>query len=589
MEKNYKLQNILRKELKLAEERARIFKLPEEKIINAILDYEQPASLVQSISKEDFYFLIHEIGPEDCLAIIALADASQWEYILDLEIWNRDRIDMVVLARWFELLHHADRHRLVRWLATEKSDFFEYCLFQNIEVRIRDEDETSSDFGDEYFTLDDIYYVRFKDDIHEDDTIDDEVKEQIKKSRDIISGMIHLLAEMDHMTYQKILLEAMTILPSEVEENIYRLKNVRLAEKGFLPYDDALGVYSPIKIEEIEKGDPKIFPSGMEEGKALPTLPIAYDMRGEDNYFAKALALIHSEEILNYIQIEFATLCNQIISADQRKIRGKDGLLIIMDKAHTYLSIGLEAFCSEKEVSSHSLSDIIKKHTLIEIFRFGYSKASNLKFKAEKWVRKSWFKSKGLPIGFWGEEQMGMLGGLLLQRPMFFDNYENGLLYREFKTIEEIRNLEDRLEELMDYDDLFSLISIDFSLFPNTYLNYKNLLLTLWACHYLEIENGRPLSIDELKDLFSVLWAEDKKDERHGRSIKISMKESFLNWLSNETGLKLHEISQRMAETLEVMFGEIEAEYGAVSIESLDPKYIHLFCLKDAGGDGEML
>ena len=58
------------------------------------------------------------------------------------------------------------------------------------------------------------------------------------------------------------------------------------------------------------------------------------------------------------------------------------------------------------------------------------------------------------------------------------------------------------------------------------------------------------------------------------------MKESFLNWISEKTGLNIYEITQRLGQTLENLFNDIESEYGAVAKKDLDPKYIYLFLVK---------
>jgi hypothetical protein len=59
------------------------------------------------------------------------------------------------------------------------------------------------------------------------------------------------------------------------------------------------------------------------------------------------------------------------------------------------------------------------------------------------------------------------------------------------------------------------------------------------------------------------------------------MKESFLNWFSDKTGLTHYEITQKLGQTLENLFNEIESEYGKVSGEDLDPRYIRLFLIEN--------
>ena len=58
------------------------------------------------------------------------------------------------------------------------------------------------------------------------------------------------------------------------------------------------------------------------------------------------------------------------------------------------------------------------------------------------------------------------------------------------------------------------------------------------------------------------------------------MKESFLNWLAGRSGMAAFDISERLGETLDRLFDEVEAEYQGVSSEDLDPRYILFFLVR---------
>jgi hypothetical protein len=204
----------------------------------------------------------------------------------------------------------------------------------------------------------------------------------------------------------------------------------------------------------------------------------------------------------------------------------------------------------------------------------GYGRALELKWRAEKWRERSWFKKQGLLLSFWGEQWLGILGGLLIKKPLFFDNYKTRGLYREFMCMEDIQATDNILSEIILFDDLFSLMAINPEPVTDRFLTYKNFILTIWARDYLGLPGDiEPLPIDEFKRLFDDLWADNKKPYK----IKRSMKESFLSWLSDRTGLANYEISRKLGHTLENLFSEIQNEYGKVSRKDLDPRYIDLF------------
>jgi hypothetical protein len=559
--------------------RKKIVSMSPENALNAILDSPQPAALIHSFSEEDFYFLIHDIGLEDSHPLLSLASAKQWEYIVDLEVWQKDRIELKSVTRWLDLLFKVDPDRFIKWFLDQKTEFMEFYLFKNIEVKIREENQDPSEFGNEFFTYDDMFYVRFLDDTFELETEESESDDTIKKDRNaFLSQFFKALASFDHITYQKLLLETCSVIPAETEEEAYRLRNVRLAEKGFLPYEEAIGVYQPLRPEDFNKQDTKVITADPDRKLFFPVPLYHSGMLDQKNLFTDALKKIEIDDVIEQIQTEFAGLSNLIISADRKNIREKQELKSIVKKVCGYLNIGFERLSPDNRApDAGHCALLIRNHPLSNIFKVGYGIALELKWKAEKWREKSWFEKQGLLLSFWGEQWLGILGGLLIKKPLFFDNYKTGVLYREFMSMEDIRATDNVLSEIILFDDLFSLMAINPEPVTDRFLTYKNFILTLWARDYLGLSGEiEPLRLDEFKRLFDDLWADKKKPYK----IKQAMKESFLNWLSDRTGFANYEISQKLGHTLENLFGEIQSEYGDVSRKDLDPRYIDLFLIQ---------
>jgi hypothetical protein len=563
----------------LRQMRKKIVSMSPENALNAILDSPQPAALIHSFSEEDFYFLIHDIGLEDSHPLLSLASARQWEYIIDLEVWQKHRIELKSVTRWFDLLFKVDPDRFIKWFLDQKTEFMEFYLFKNIEVKIREENQDPSEFGNEFFTFDDMFYVKFLDGSFELETEERESDEIITKDRNaFLSQFFKTLATFDHIIYQKLLLETCSVIPAETEEEAYRLRNVRLAEKGFLPYEEAIGVYQPLKPEDFKKQDTK-FTTADPDRKLFFPVPLYHSrMLEQENLFSTALKEIEIDDVIEQIQIEFAGLCNLIISADQKNIREKQELKTIIKKVCGYLNIGLERLSADNGApDAGHCALLIRNYPLSNIFKVGYGIALELKWKAEKWRKQCWFEKQGLLLSFWGEEWLGVLGGLLIKKPLFFDNYKTGVLYREFMSMEDIRATDNVLSEIILFDDLFSLMAINPEPVTDRFLTYRNFILTLWARDYLGLSGEiEALRLDEFKRLFNDLWADQKKPYK----IKQSLKESFLSWLSDRTGFANYEISRKLGHALENLFSEIQSEYGDVSSKDFDPRYIDLFLIQ---------
>lgn len=565
----------------LSLERKKILTTAPEKALEHILDSPRPATLVQSFPQEDFYLLVHDIGPEDALPVIALASEEQWEYILDMDIWTKDRIDIPSTGKWLGLLAKADFQRSTQWLAQKKTDLLELYLFRNVEVRIREHDQDPSELGEDFFTFDNYFYIRILPPVWASDSEGEDSTDAFQKDhKELLQKLIKQLAALDFLSFQKILLEAVTVLPAEMEEELYRLRNVRMAEQGFLPFEEALGVYQPLSPEDLEKSKTKL-----EHGKndikpdaPLPFRPIS--LVDKDNLFSNALAEIDSGELLERLQFELISLSNRVIVADQKKIQRPEDLKQSIKKVCGFVNIGLESLGADpaKKTAGDSIA-LMKQHLLSEIFRVGYGAALKIKWRTERWVTKSWFIENGLPITFWGETWMGVLGGILIKRPLFFDNYKSGIIYREFNSLEEIRKTETVVDEIVCFDRLLSLMDIRLErLSTYGFLTYKNLLLTLWMKHHLGREsNAKPVDFPSFKSFFADLWDSDKPP----RKVLQSMKEKFLQWLSGTSGLTDMEISENMGLTLENLFNELDSEYGDVSVDNLDPRYIPLFLMEE--------
>ncbi len=588
MSNNNEKQTGLQRTERLLRQRKKVLAMPAEEALDVIINSPDALPLVHSFTEEDFFFLVNDIGLDDALPLLSMASSKQWEHIIDLDIWERDRMNFRPVLKWFDFFLRADPGRLVGWLKDEKTEFLEFCLFKNINIRIREHDEDPSDFHEDYFTFDDTYYMRFIDDPSHplsDDPVD-------QQRRAVLTKILNGLAESDHIKFQKILHEITSIIPAETEEEMYRLRNVRMAEKGFLPFDEAVGIYQPLSAREKTAQNRERTATDKDEAPFLSVSLYPEIMLTPDNLFAQSLIEFDSDPFFLEIQAEFAALCNQIIAADQKVIQERIQLNDIVRKACGYIGVALEHLSGEPGMSDPSvLASWVRKYSLVYLFRTGYGLAVKLKQQAEKWRDKSWFKQRDLPLSFWGEEGLGVLGGLMIKRPLFFDNYETGMLYREFASLADMARAENTLSEVMALDTLFSQIAIDPVLFPDHFLTHKNFLLTLWARHYQHLPRElAPISLEAFTSFFEVLFnrkgATDPVGSEEGGNrgktgtIGDAMKASFLKWLSTETGLSNFQMTQELGQTFENLFTDIETEYGRVLAKDIEPRYVTLFLLQ---------
>ncbi|MBI9083092.1 MAG: hypothetical protein JEZ11_05800 [Desulfobacterales bacterium] len=557
-------------------QRSAIMALPTEEKQAAIMAFDQPVALVHAFAEQDFLLLVDEIGPDNALEIIALASDRQWEHLVDARIWLDDRLDLVETTRWIDRLCRADAERTVSWLARDKPELLELYLFRNINIIVREPDLEAAAMPDEYFTFDDSFYMEIPElpPRVEGDATDDSLRQELL--RDLLNRMV----DQDHHLLQRILLETIRVLPAEAEEGEYRLRNVRMAEKGFLPFEEAVGIYQAVDADSLGQTPPKPAIKNPDTHGALsvPLYP-AGKIPG-DNGFARALALITDPDAYAGLQTEFAALCNRLIVADRRSIREPQDLADAVRKACGYLHLGLDALTAENGAENPARSAaLIERHSLEQIFRIGYGRCLKIKWRAEKWRRQSWYARAGLSLTFWDEAWTGVLGGLFIKRPLFFDNYKTGqTLYREFSQASDLRDAEAVVVQAEAVDAVLALISADLDIVQggSAPLTWKNLLLTCWLHHVLGIdETPTALSADQLRNAFDRLWPDSKTADFKDETVKAGV----INWLSERTGLSPEAVSQRVGQALEDLFDELLEEYGPVRKTGLDPRFIRHFLI----------
>jgi hypothetical protein len=556
--------------------------LPAEKAMDVILNYRQPAALVHSIPETDLYFLIQDIGPEDSMPLLALASNAQWDFMLDMGVWKGDRIEIRSLTRWLNLRFLADPDRFIRWFQNEETEFIEWYLFRNIQIRVQEPDEEPADIPDAFMTIDNMVYFRFLPESGDMTSPQDEAdaSDTDEERYTFITQFLKKLYFEDPVQYQNVMLETRTILSAETEEEAWRVRNIRMAEKGFLPFDEAIGVYQPLKPDAIPK---RIISKKRTGDPHLPVPAYASGRMETDNVFVRSLKTLELDRVLPEIQTELASLINQLVVADQKTIASKADIEEVAKKAVGYLSIGLERL-SAKPMDVVRSASLIRSRLLSGIFRLGYGTALELKWQAQGWLKESWFMSNKLPLGFWGETWLGVLGGLLIKKPLFFDNYQTGVLYREFRSLEDIQSTQILLDQIIRFDQLLGAMTDDLTHFlqyapSRQIVSYKNLILTRWAqCHIGLPPESVPIPMDRFILFFRELFGKPgKPDSAKSRKVRKAMKSSFLRWLTEKTGWTSRELAERSGPEMERLFAELEADLGAVSEADLDSRYIQLF------------
>jgi len=526
-----------------------------KEILDRILEYDNPQEIVQDLPYEDFFWLVKKVGQDDCLPLLELGSIDQWQYLLDLEIWEKDRIDITSTSAWIKRLHQADSKRVVRWLFSEGELLAYYHFFKSIEVVIKSEDEVF-DLPDGFFSLDGVFYIRVTDSEH----------------REFTEDIIRVMAREDFDRYQALILGLAGVLPAELEEEMYRSRNIRLAEHGFLPFEEAMSIYAPLDPETLiieKRGQlPDVF-SDEDIRDIIPISPLYH--AGAKTMLTEPTSRITDPLFLDKIRLEFAGLCNQILSADNLLVNEFEVLIRTCRKAAGYVNLALERICG-RDISK--AQQLLKSQSLVSLFRVGFGLALKLKWEAERWLEGSWFYGLGLDTEFWGEDWRGILAGLVTKRPRRYVGLQEGEEYRDFEWLSELAECLQVLRRLMVLDSLLERLAenyqINVDMIKSSEQTFRQLLFNLWARLLLNLEPSfSRISLKQTRSFFRLLRAGGKRAPYKMPGFEETFVNDFMAYAADSDP----EAASILEDTLSLIWQEFREEYERVSLSDLDERY----------------
>jgi hypothetical protein len=446
-------------------------------------------SPVQSLPPDDFFWLIKRIGADDALAVLQKASTEQWQYLLDLEIWAKDVLDAQKTMAWIDRLRRADAARLAAWAFEEQSALVSLALLRKTEIIFKEE-EDEWDVPPGYFTLDGSFYIKTWD----------------SSEAQLVEDFLRVLAGTDYSSYRALLLQLTSVLPAEIEEELYRMRSGRLAEQGFAPFEEALEVYAPLDVNALQTEAKPLLPGALVEAEKKNLVPSA-SLSGIKNFelLNDAMGMITDPLEADRVRLEFAALCNKLIAADAFScIDDYENLLRMGRQAAGYLHIVTEMLCGGKP---REAAELLRDHSLATIFRVGFGFALKLQWRARRWLEQNWSAQIGKGPDFWGTPWSDALAGLLFPRPLYFDRSRPDREYRHFENVEELGETEALLDQAEALDRMLArLTRVEASALANNCEKFYPLLFNRWARHLLDLEPSfAPLSRAQAIEFFSIL------------------------------------------------------------------------------------
>jgi len=442
----------------------------QETSIAEILSSKHPQELVRNLPEEEVWFEIKKGSPEQAIELLSYTTKEQLQYMLDIELWKKDLLDEEAAVEWINLISNCGRKKIMEWARETDLGTVVLLLKRFVEVKKR---ESSDDNPLEKgwkgnlppVTFDNIYFFQ---------PLNDTPSHAIERIMDT-------LAKGDYEFYTKICEAIIHELESNLEEEAYSWRGKRLLDKGFVPFDEAASVYKYWSDKEIKR-IPGRGGHKTESVKAPPVYPLT--AFGEDYpLFMLALAEIKEDELFESLNFEMAALANKMLSAEGRRIR-PESVASVLKKAFGYVNIGLEHLSG---ADPKKAANILKEMWVVHLFQVGYSVVARARQNAKKFITNGWPRIVERDISLLDIETGLIISAVCRQKPIYFCGVPPEKPYRDFRSVDDVREVERRIEEA-DYIgrlfiDTFRLdpIKLKSVAVDKENISFSVALLTIWA------------------------------------------------------------------------------------------------------------
>lgn len=419
--------------LKFEELMELILQVPWEKRSKLILLSPYPEGLVRNLPPVELFFTLKASSLEEVVELLSLAKGQQLQFLIDFDAWYKDRLKPERVMSWLILFFHAGEDTVYRFLEVVDLDLL-LCIFQKfVKVYKRPDDVDLLEAYDwlPSYTLDDVYFIDFK---------DERVEYYFRR-------MIEIIREEWPELYFSLMEALIWEIPAEVEERALRFRTGRLADEGIPDYYTALEIYTYIHPKSLKPVDPYIKALPEEEAREILHI-LPFEEPATDLFILRVLREIRSGEEYSRVKRELAWLATKVILVDYPVIDGVEEVKKGLEKMWRGLNLGLE-YLSEGSlerakylIENYSLEDIfrVSRTALRELRKFALTLLSNRDFNS------AILKYLDLPYS-------GYLRGVIAKNLNQVKLYNPSMLgtseeFEEFKSVSELRMVRRYLEEI---------------------------------------------------------------------------------------------------------------------------------------------
>lgn len=377
-----------------------------------ILDDPDPAARVAAMPVQDLYFLIKEVGLADSEEIVALATPEQFQGMLDLDSWDKDRFQDAEVRPWLRALLAAGPEKFTHVWAQLDQELTALILKRWTRIyNLAEEDVPEDEEPPFYPTPDRFFMVKITAE-HPDDVL-------------LVEQILDRIYRVDQVQARHTLRAAQSEPFADLEELSYRWRSGRLQDLGYADYYEALEVYRPIDLPSIRIGEGTIDPPS--EATAMP-IPLA-DPALRQPFLARVLEKVLDADEAKKLESALVLLFNRVLSADRVDPGDPEAAAAGSARAAATVSIGLETLSrGDVELGVQAIRTI----SLTRLHRAGHTVTLQLG-KLARTLQKRAVRAD--------EPYASVIAALAQRRPAFPSALDEppGVEARPFKSVADVR------------------------------------------------------------------------------------------------------------------------------------------------------
>ena len=480
-----------------------------------ILSAERGISLVRALSSETLLYTMKEVGLNDALGLLGMASPQQVRDLLDLDCWRRDRLDDGRLLNWLMLLDESGGSKLAEWFLQADVELLVLLVQRHLEVVRKADVEDDPNFDQSpYFTFDDQYLLRFRD-----------------EPEPILHALLERVRALDYPAYQRALENSLFELESGLEEAAYRWRAARLADRGYPTDDEARTLFrfqppEAIRFAAYRRSDSAGEPAAQDEPLTPPDHAVAL-LGAPRSFFAQTLAALPGETAAE-VGHELAYLTNAVATVEARDTGEVGEIRRCVRTAHDSVNIGL-AFAARED--GPAARDLLQTTRIHAFFRAGWSLVQRLHHVAAQ-LAKDLSSAVGTDWDrYLDPPSREVYAGLRSRPPLYSVGLDTPgeVLSRRFATFAEVKRVATLLADI----PVWFRVLRDNGVFPEQEPLEGVTLSVLWntACARWVLEGEaslRPLSRSDLQALHDRL-AGAALDERWSAFIDLAARQAGLD------------------------------------------------------------